>query len=428
MQQAFASNPSNFGRSIFDFSRNDIRSNAGIRQRGPATPCELQRGFFCGPFPAALPRLHDSHRRKSPFCLRPGAFSIEAQPGDDRLQIFPVPLILDNAEYEEVIAPGVRQRARALRRLFQLIVEMGAPQGVPGLGRDLVAEVFRAERIDERQFREVAPGATSDGVAMVYAPDLVRAPTGNWVVIEDNVGCVGGTCDACGVLARYLALTGHQVVESPQCHRRFRAKHPLVTRAHPASTRRSGRNRHSWPHSRCLPSGLTDRENERRRSVLESIRMNVYEYNGAVPLAGDRARDNQTKAVLNFHPNSQPLHSETLRSWNCERNPFVLNSAFVQILGNKCLLPFIDEFIATHLGQAPILKTQPTQLLANVQFPLGDVVLKSSAGCQGRDIFFWNTMTGAERDGFLRGLQAARPLVIRRSGPRRALVHSNGTW
>ena len=328
------------------------------------------------------------------------------QPGDDRLQVFPVPLILDDAEYEEVIAPGVRQRARALQRLFQMFVETGAPQGVPGLDRDLVAEIFRAERIDERKFREIAPDATSAGVAMVYAPDLVRDPTGNWVVIEDNVGCVGGTSDACSVLARYLALTGYQVVEDLNATDDLEQN--IRWSLEPTRLRPDDRGVFVilGPAARRLESGLTDRENERRRAILESMGMNVHEYNDVVPLPGGRARDHQTKAVLNFHPNSQLLPSETLRSWNCERNAFVLNSAFVQILGNKCLLPFLDEFIATHLNQALILKTQPTQLLADAQFPLGDVVLKSAAGCQGRDIFFWNTMTDAERDSFLRGVEA----------------------
>ena len=45
-------------------------------------------------------------------------------------------------------------------------------------------------------------------VRFVYAPDLVREPGGRWVVIEDNVGCVGGCADSSFVLETYRQATG----------------------------------------------------------------------------------------------------------------------------------------------------------------------------------------------------------------------------
>jgi hypothetical protein len=41
-----------------------------------------------------------------------------------------------------------------------------------------------------------------------YAPDLVREPGGRWVVIEGNVGCVGGYADSSFVLETYKQATG----------------------------------------------------------------------------------------------------------------------------------------------------------------------------------------------------------------------------
>ena len=40
-------------------------------------------------------------------------------PLGDNIKILPVPLILDDREYQEVIAPGVNQRARALSKFFE---------------------------------------------------------------------------------------------------------------------------------------------------------------------------------------------------------------------------------------------------------------------------------------------------------------------
>jgi len=44
--------------------------------------------------------------------------ALEGAPFGDRLRIFPVPLVIPEREYGEVLAGGVRQRARALQDFF----------------------------------------------------------------------------------------------------------------------------------------------------------------------------------------------------------------------------------------------------------------------------------------------------------------------
>ncbi len=131
------------------------------------------------------------------------------RPLGDRLTILPIPLILDDREYRETISRGVRQRALALQSLFHDLIcgESRAVREAP-LPVGLLSQVLENEGISLRDLTRWWAGKDRELVRFTYAPDLVRDPSGRWLVLEDNLGCVGGVVDSHLVVERFLAFTG----------------------------------------------------------------------------------------------------------------------------------------------------------------------------------------------------------------------------
>ena len=67
----------------------------------------------------------------------------------------------------------------------------------------------------------------------------------------------------------------------------------------------------------------------------------------------------------------------------------MLNAPGTGVLGNKALLPYIDDVIRFFTGQDPILPTPSTRLLRDGLLPADkeNWVVKTTAGCQGTEVF-----------------------------------------
>ena len=59
------------------------------------------------------------------------------------------------------------------------------------LTESLLDDILASIGTSLTQLRQWWIGHDPETVRFVYAPDLVREPSGRWVVIEDNIGCVG---------------------------------------------------------------------------------------------------------------------------------------------------------------------------------------------------------------------------------------------
>src|SRR2546430_407173 len=102
--------------------------------------------------------------------------------------IYSVPLILDEANFREVIVPGVLQRAFALQELFADIA-LGSGKIVSNglISEDDLNHILRSEGTNLRLVRRQWRGQARDQIRFVYGPDIVRDQCGRWVVLEDNV-------------------------------------------------------------------------------------------------------------------------------------------------------------------------------------------------------------------------------------------------
>ncbi len=299
--------------------------------------------------------------------------------GDDT-RILPVPLVLDEIEYRSIVQAGVAQRAHALQELFADLV-LG-PQRIltagVGLDRDLLDDILSIEGTSMAGQRGLWRGRDRSAIRFVYGPDLVRDRDGRWTVLEDNVGCVGGSADSFAVTERYRTAAG-----LPECS----ACRPpadlgvAVGRWLRRLGRAPGEVRAVLG---CEAVGdlhtVQIREDARRRAILDNLGVLVIDRDR---LGGLRAPGSPPAAVVNFDIDS------ALSDLFGRGEVALFNAPGTGVLGNKALLPFLDDVIRFFTGQEPILATPPTRLLDAGALPADtdNWVVKSSAGCQGTEVF-----------------------------------------
>ena len=134
---------------------------------------------------------------------------LSRQPLGDDHQLVPVPLALSDSEYLKIQA-GVAQRARALQMFFAdvFLGDGRYLRSGTNLSEALLDDILASVETSLAQLRQWWVGHDPETLRFVYAPDLLREPGGRWVVIEDNVGCVGGCADTYFALETYRQAAG----------------------------------------------------------------------------------------------------------------------------------------------------------------------------------------------------------------------------
>jgi uncharacterized circularly permuted ATP-grasp superfamily protein len=321
------------------------------------------------------------------------AEQLRDRPLDDDTRILAVPVVIDDTEYKTVIQAGVAQRARALQRLFADLV-LGSGQilaaGI-GLDEDLLSAILAVEHTSLKRLRYLWTGHIRDQVRFVYGPDLVRDPDGRWTVLEDNVGCVGGGADCFFVVDRYRTATG--LDGCPAC----RPQPDLAVAVRRWLRRLAPGHQGAVAVVLGCDAGCDDpwamrlHENARRRLILDMLGIPVTDRGR---LGRQSKIDSQHITVVNFDVDG---------SW-CDlfRLPgaALFNAPGTGVLGNKALMPFIDDVIRFYTREEPILRTPPTRLLADGVLPadLDNWVVKTATGCQGTEVFVLGWQPRYRRD------------------------------
>ena len=107
--------------------------------------------------------------------------------GDNALD--PLPRLITEQDYE-TLRRGVEQRGRALRAFLQDYYSESPSR----IGRVLPREVL--DRIVDRSLEGGYRGRVApESIAFPYGPDIIRDAAGNWRVVEDNPGFIGGPGD-----------------------------------------------------------------------------------------------------------------------------------------------------------------------------------------------------------------------------------------
>lgn len=331
--------------------------------------------------------------------------------GDD-CRILPVPWVIDEREIESVVRHGTAQRARALQMFFADIVlgDAGFVSAALGLGWAELHSILHCEGTSQQDLQQLWEGHTQEEITFVYGPDLVRDGDGAWLVLEDNVGCVGGVADSYFVLSKYLAASGAPGASAL-------AGEPDLKAAVARWLRHCGRGVEGGGATVVLgceaePGDLRSllvAENSRRCHILAPLGLTVasdcsldVEPLGSAPGLG--------RPIVNFHAQQGPLYDAF------QRRHRLLNGPGTGLLGNKALLPHVDEMVRFYCGEEPAVPTAPTIAISGKSSSAlaAGWVVKSTTGCQGTEVYSLHAEQPAR-------LERARELVSR-SGSEAAYV------
>jgi hypothetical protein len=322
------------------------------------------------------------------------------KPVGDR-SIYPVPLVLNEDEYQSTIVPGVLQRAFLLQALFEDIAVGSAKLLNSGLlSEDELEGILLSEGVDLKRLRHLWQGQSPDQIRFVYGPDLVRNPEGEWVVLEDNVGCVGGVAQGAATRDAYLQSTGLSSALGFSVH-------SDLERAVQAFFDRTGVKPHTsglfgfagWSSSTGLE--LNDFETRVKADCLRSFGVTVTQPDEL--LAWMRKDAANPSAIVNFSATMTSAYQDLAMAAFTGFSLPVMGSPCVGLIASKSFLPF-DEHLATEcLGEKLILRSASSQLIREMpdQLPRKGV-LKRSNGCQGTEVFFLDKICAEDaRDSLL---------------------------
>jgi uncharacterized circularly permuted ATP-grasp superfamily protein len=309
------------------------------------------------------------------------------RPLGDSGRILPIPLVLADHEYMDVISPGAAQRALALQRLFhdlfagdRTIVERRRL-----FDHDFVRHVVAREGWSVEALTRIWTGRRLDDVRFVYGPDLLRGPDGNWLLLEDNVGCVGGMADARSVLRRYLEASGtslHPTIPLPDDLRGA-----VVAFLDRAGVAVDDPDLIGFAGQSPGPgvSG-TYSEAARKSAALADVGVRVRDPEDL--RAPDGTGASPPSAVVNLGGTGSGELGATVVERFAGGGLSVLNGPGVGVLGSKAFLPVLPDAIRYYLDDEPVLATPPTVFPDPLPLPNGrPLVVKRVDGCGGSDVF-----------------------------------------
>ncbi len=121
-----------------------------------------------------------------------------ASPLGDSISILPVPLVISRQE-RETIQKGTAQQIKALSKWFADLIIGRDPEAeisnkiVPA---EIVTEIMATSQLQSlERLRRFWTGKTEADITFLGAPDLIRAPDGKRYTLEFNVGPLGGLGD-----------------------------------------------------------------------------------------------------------------------------------------------------------------------------------------------------------------------------------------
>lgn len=371
--------------------------------------------------------------------LRPSAFVAEQlrdRPLGDDARILPVPWVIDDVEYVSVIQHGVAQRARALQMFFADMV-LGGQQFLTStttLTAELFAEILAFEGTTLDSLRQYWVSQATERLCFVYGPDLVRSPHGRWTVLEDNIGCVGGTADSYFVADAYA-----RAIDRPMS-----VPHPPESDLSIAIRR--------W--MQCYGQEAMDRvialfgcesditdvtrlwftEDVRRRGILDALGIDVR-VGTQVQQLWEAVSDSQhPTAIVNFDMESEAARTNLYDIGFRQRNIPLLNAPGTGLLGNKALLPYVDDMIRLYCAEEPIFETPEVRFLSDGVLPdePNDWVVKQVTGCQGTTVFVLKRRSRAQveviQTRMQRSWSGSAAVAQRYVEPSRLAWAGSGSW
>ncbi len=322
-------------------------------------------------------------------------------PLGDEVRILPKPLILQDDELE-TLRRGMAQRGLALRRLFEDLIQ-GNPRLFTGSPTRLTKQTVFQILSDSGIHIDMLAAAYKNHrkIHFVYGPDVMRNREGQWVVVEDNVGFIGGLGD---VFAIHRAFTKTYGLRGDNLEGRTYADfvRPFL------EIESAKRNLFT-----VEVSAREDLETVRQLKSIQSLAgvsaVDVFE-SGSLDISKARrllrspvvVSLNRADRYLFEHNRPNPSTLEILRNSTTR----FMNGVGVTYLGNKMLLPHMEDLVRFYLHEEPILKTISSQhvtpaMLEQIVAHDLPAVIKRSNSAQGAHVHIFPKMTRREQRKFL---------------------------
>ncbi|MBX7138070.1 MAG: circularly permuted type 2 ATP-grasp protein [Oligoflexia bacterium] len=297
----------------------------------------------------------------------------------DGIKICPVPLVLPQKEILHLNA-GSRQIARALARFFADVVlgkaEICRHEVVP---HEIVEIAARLTPHTLRELRQMWNNKTANHIVFVCGPDLMRAPSGEWRVIEVNVSKssedMGGVADGLFLHQAYKrALQGRRIGSLDRLSGMVDVlviSDVLLHFLHRSGAGYVGTG--DMEHVSALSNHYFNKRRPTKKDC-EDLRNFVLRHLAKEQIAPfTRALDRRGSGLdFDCEVRQQILAGENLGAFWGELSPQLFTALDTKcanppgvgaMLSNKILLPYIPRMIRYYLRQAPILAFQPTRAL-----------------------------------------------------------------
>jgi uncharacterized circularly permuted ATP-grasp superfamily protein len=325
---------------------------AAVAERGPAAALEIVRGE-----------------------LRARGVKFSAVNGDAEFLVDPVPRVLTAAEWEK-LERGLAQRVIALNRFL-----------ADGYGaREIVAAGVMEERVIETAERYEAalrgfeaPGGVWIGVAGL---DIVRDPSGAFLVLEDNLTTPSGVGYA--VAAREAVLAALEPSLRPR---------PLDDAAELLRGAMHAVARVEQPRCVVLTDGPDNAAHWEHRWAAQQLGIPLVEPDD-LELRGDRVHhDGRPVDVLYRRTDADELDTDIGRLLRPALGTLgVVNAFGTGLADDKLVHGYVEDMVRFYLGEEPLLRSVPTLDLARPEHreraldEAAELVFKPRDGYGGFDV------------------------------------------
>lgn len=321
-------------------------------------------------------------------------------PLGDAIKILPIPAVLTNEDYT-LIQTGAQLRARTIVAAFADIIFNGAKRirRAHILTDEQISLIFHTENqmYDLKLLREIWKNRSVRDIGMVYGPDVVRNSEGNFRVLEDNLGLIGGVGDVAATHNAFFESIGLEGGANP----------PLIKAVEKFLV---DIPRDNWKEQAVILYRKADHSTSIKPEDAEDKRIHEAAQKLDIPVMDSDSLKQDSdelktlvsgkiKKVINLYsPYDMPGHTITMQLLEAfaagKIDLFVAPG--IDALGSKAMLPFIDRLTRLFLGENSRLLSQSTYWITSpeeIDGLDGNWVVKKANGRQGSQVYLMNALT-----------------------------------
>lgn len=329
-------------------------------------------------------------------------------PLNDAIKILPIPAILGDDEYR-ILQDGAQWRAKALTTFFADVVFNGGSKAIASglLTSEQIEAIFLSESGTFRlkYLRDIWSQRSVRDIHFVYGPDIVRNPRGEFRVLEDNIGHIGGVGDVAAIHNAF-----------------FRSHHlrPPILKA--VETFLSDLPRAEWSERAVVIFQVPkksenikpeDAEDRRVSEALQSLGIKILDVSSLESGNQELKKiiNGDYKKVINIYQifdfKDYPPMVDVLDAFKNKKID-LFSVPGIEAMSSKAMLPYVDRLSEIYLGRSP-LETQNSKWVtssADLKDLRSGWVVKRSNGKQGSEIYILDQLSEDGRENLIHGIRA----------------------